>query len=162
MTPSPRTSSALWGDGWTVCCLLPPHLHYLGCHCDGAIPPSEEEPMDQQPLSSLDFKWMLWRSSWCWPRCPLPGSRRYPKLSREREGRRRGCFDLARKKGKCFLSWLSRRGSILAEATYPPCQRVLFRFLSKAVQANSGPFTSSIQLNILDLGFFPLSTSQWD
>lgn len=65
-------------------------------------------------------------------------------------------------KGKCFLLWFPKGNSILAEATCPPGQSVLLRFLSKAIQANSGPFTRSIQLNIFDLGFFSLFILQGD
>lgn len=116
-----RASSTLW-DGWTVCSLLTLTCIIWGAPVTG--PFSEVEPMDQQPLSNFDFKRKLWRSSWCWPLYLLPGSKRYPKLSREQKGKR-GRFDLARKKDKCFLLWLPRAGSISAAATCPPGQSPL-------------------------------------
>lgn len=89
-----------------------------------------------------------------------------PQAWQKAGGKEKELFWFGQEEGKCFLSWLPRGGSILAEATCPPGQRVLLRFLSKAVQANSGPFISSIQMNILYLvfilGFFPLFSSQWD
>lgn len=77
------------------------HLHYLNALVTVAFSPSKEEPMDKQPLSSLDFKQMLRRSSWSSPTSPHPVARATPS----RAGSRR--------EGEAISIWSEEKGKSL-------------------------------------------------
>lgn len=135
------------------------YLHCLNALVTGPFP-SKEEPMAHNHCQALTLNGCC--EEVAGPTSPHPVARDIPSLAgSRREGE--GTIPIwPEEKGKCFLLWFPKGSSILAEATCLPGQSVLLRFLSKAIQANSGPITSSIQLNIFDLGFFSLFTLQGD